>query len=121
MKIGDYIRTKYGISKIIDIKDVCGGKFIATDNNIGNVRYSNEYKGYVVDCLPNLWVKNHIKEKLIDLIEVGDYVNGEYVTYINKKDNYIDVGYNDAILRAKNIKSIVTKEQFESMEYKVGD
>lgn len=52
-------------------------------------------------------------------MKVGDYVNGEYVTYINKKDNYVDVGYDDAILRAKNIKSIVTKEQFERISYEV--
>ena len=39
--------------------------------------------------------------------------------YINKKDNYVDVGYDDAILRAKDIKSVLTKEMFEQMEYKI--
>lgn len=54
---------------------------------------------------------------IIDLIEVGDYVNGElvvkcHISYVSTIIN--EVGYNDF-----QIKSIVTKEQFESMSYKV--
>lgn len=57
---------------------------------------------------------------IIDLIEVGDYVNGDKVIYTN--DGYFEVGEeNDNIgfTSDKFIKSIVTKEQFESMSYKV--
>ena len=63
---------------------------------------------------------------IIDLIEVGDYVNGEIVTKVsldNIECNYIEIGYsyNRKGLRNKDIKSIVTKEQFSSMEYRLGD
>ena len=47
---------------------------------------------------------------LIDLIEVGDYVNGEYV------DLFAIDFFKD---HPEYIKSIVTKEQFEAMKYVV--
>lgn len=72
---------------------------------------------------------------IIDLIQVGDYVNESKVVDIsiigkdkekwvwveqmeNTDNKYGDdyVGYNN-----EQIKSIVTKEQFESMSYKVQD
>ena len=65
---------------------------------------------------------------IIDLIEVGDYVNGEKVGYIDNcegalREYYYD--YEDANVDAghwfEDIKSIVTKEQFEQMQYKVDD
>ena len=77
---------------------------------------------------------------IIDLIEVGDYVNGCYVSNkrssvnehlgghpkgigIIKCNAYFNQGnYNDCEFKwieEKDIKSIVTKEQFESMKYEV--
>ena len=63
---------------------------------------------------------------IIDLIEVGDYVNGEKVSYIDDCDgamkeyyyNYEDVE-KDCGHYFEEIKSIVTKEMFESMKYEV--
>lgn len=112
IKVNDYVRTDRGnISKIKFITHV--------------VFFKNEIKSATI-CLENgetirMYYGDIIKSspRIIDLIEVGDYVNGEYVTYINKKDNYVDVGYDDAILRAKDIKSVLTKEMFEQMEYKL--
>lgn len=62
-----------------------------------------------------------VSENIIDLIEVGDYVNGERVQFItNKKQLLSDGGYN--ILEKYNtISSIVTKEQYENNCYKVDD
>ena len=63
---------------------------------------------------------------IIDLIEVGDYVNGEKVGYIDDYDGamieyYYD--YEDINVGVghffEEIKSIVTKEQFESISYEV--
>ena len=97
MKVGDYYRTKYGINKLTEGKCVL-------DN--------------IIKSSPNI----------IDLIEVGDYVNGHRIEEIsiNKYDVKVlyyeipsDYGYKEKL--AKQIKSIVTKEQFENMEYKVGD
>ena len=62
---------------------------------------------------------------LIDLIEVGDYVNGERVTSSesvdkNDTDRYLGFGYYDYYIHdSEDIKDIVTKEQFNSMKYVV--
>lgn len=60
----------------------------------------------------------------IDLIEVGDYVNG--IPVFIDEEGYLCqtcVNADDEIyyetLKAKNIKSIVTKEQFNSVKYEV--
>ena len=57
-------------------------------------------------------------ENIIDILEVGDYVNGYEVT---SKDQFLGFGNHDWYMLDNEIKSIVTKEQFESMSYKVGD
>lgn len=67
---------------------------------------------------------------IIDLIEVGDYVNGSKVVNINYDLNYDEdivesitifdysIEGND-ILHNEEIKSIVTKEVFSSVEYRM--
>ena len=59
---------------------------------------------------------------ITDLIEPGDYVNGYKVIGINpimrrieKYNNF----WSNKILENKDIKSIITREQFSAMEYKV--
>lgn len=69
---------------------------------------------------------------IIDLIEVGDYVNGDLVLFAgattwdndgNALVKQVHINHNgfDWWLREEYIKSIVTREQFESMAYKIGD
>lgn len=58
-------------------------------------------------------------ENIIDLIEIGDYVNG-HIVLKKEEDNFLlidDKGY--AHLAPINIKSIVTKEQFEKDKFEV--
>ena len=66
---------------------------------------------------------------IIDLIEVGDYVNGSKVIEIEKDYKFIDNEIRDILwldnkrnnaVWKETIKSIVTKEQFSSMEYRLG-
>ena len=90
-----------------------------------------KYYYYLTDNGLIISEENIIKpsENILDLIEVGDYVNGYLV-----KD--IDYAFDDVVMNNKNarrvpyidcdknnyiddIKSIVTKEQFESMKYEV--
>lgn len=59
---------------------------------------------------------------IIDLIEVDDYVNGSKVQEIG--EGYVEIeeysGLNNDmpfVVKTEDIKSIVTKEQFESMKY----
>ena len=86
MKVGDYVRTKYGITQIKE-----------------NVCLLDE----VIKSSPNI----------IDLIDVGEYVNGECVIGVDS----IEVYTKDGMYLNENIKSILTKERFKSMEYKIGD
>ena len=113
MQVGDYVRLdkNRGIRKIK-----------AYDENIDC---------YVFDKpVLDRWGKNSyshfgIKEQIlksspniIDLIEVGDYVNGLKVA--NIEDNVITMVGLLMRLGQEDIKSIVTKEQFEVIGYKVG-
>ena len=90
--------------------------------------------GYQLDNEKDLVFSCHFDQiinashNIIDLIEVGDYVNGKIVTsasdvcttdniYIGRE---IIVEHQDLIIE-EDIKSIVTKEQFSQTEYKVGE
>ena len=103
---GDTLDEYWGrIAKLEKVDDIC-----ITDN--GAVDKNNIIKS---------------SPKIIDLIEVGDYVNGHFVfdiAYTPKKAVYIEDNQNKLAHRPytnEDIYSIVTKEQFESMEYKVGE
>ena len=63
-------------------------------------------------------------ENIINILEVGDYVNGYYVEDVLKTFVNVAVGSNyfqSPTIYEKDIKSIVTKQQFENIEYKVGE
>lgn len=105
MKVGDYVRTKKGTFD----------RFITSHTQDDLTWYTFEDRGnitnpenYIIKSSPNI----------IDLIEVGDYINGFPV--LHKENNELVCGL---LLRYKeeNIQNVVTKEQFESMEYKVGE
>lgn len=66
-------------------------------------------------------IVKHSKQ-LIDLIEAGDYVNGHLVEEVRIScfDSLIFVHEYEIELREKDIKTILTKEQFEANCYKVG-
>ena len=114
--VDEYIRTEKGISKLIDIEfiDDSAGIFFKTDK----------------DDIINQWNITKHSFNLIDLIEVGDYVNGELIDFVVKdkedkddKDGRTNFIIRDNILffnKYNRITSIVTKEAFASVEYKVG-
>lgn len=61
---------------------------------------------------------------IIDLIKEGDYVNGKKVYSIglaNAIYNIINFKDGTFIINYDEVKSIVTKEQFEQMAYKLGE
>ena len=112
LKVGMYVRTKNGmIAKIISKEDVSGSL----------------HREEIVFILDNgnrlaLHSKKVIKasHNIIDLIQVGDYVNGYKVAYtLETLLGFEDGQDGDWYMSNENIKSIVTKEQFESMIYKV--
>lgn len=110
IKVGDFIRSNDGyIAKIIKIqkgKRECD-TYYCTDKIMASGFYEH--------------IKKHSK-KIIDLIEEGDYVNGQKIKRINDYGDFKRADFNldyddcDAVYE-DNIKSIVTKEQFSQMEY----
>lgn len=103
IEVGEYVRTDKGYIVKIDKekKNLQMLKFL-------DVEYGNILK--------------HSKN-IIDLIEEGDYVNGKYVYSIGTAiGNLPIINHTDGVFTPSNlIKSIVTKEMFASMEYKVKD
>ena len=86
---------------------------------------------YVIGSKTNSYIEyqdvKKTSEDIIDILEVGDYVNGHRVdkVVIGPKCSYVlleEVGcYVDSQedIADYEIKSIVTKEQFSQMQYKV--
>ena len=60
---------------------------------------------------------------IIDILEVGDYVNGREVVdiFYDANDDVMDVCVLGSIVYDNNeVKSVITHEQMEQMAYKVG-
>ena len=119
LKIGDYIRTKDGyIAKYISNKGN-NSEFIF-DSVVLHTIDDGDYSGLYRDELDNIL---EISENIIDLIKVGDYVNGLKVDEIDEKGIYNYNSYDGWRINIascnEDIKSIVTSEQFKSMEYGV--
>ena len=116
LEVGMYVRTKVGIFKIRKItKDLAYWKhekrIIELDRNIPKYNYRfSFYKDEII------FKGAKFKNNIIDLIEVGDYVNGFPV--IHKENDILKCGLL-VQFKENEIKSIVTKKQFESLEYKV--
>lgn len=114
LEVGMYVRTKDGFidEVIIEYQGYC---------NNPNCKCKH------VSCKYNYYDEQNIvkaSHNIIDLIEVGDYVNGllvidKYYDYANKEWRLND--RDGLICIENNIKSIVTKEQFSSMEYRLGE
>ena len=84
------------------------------------------------NCL-HIWLedKDLITEKylikasynIIDILKKGDYVNGHRVEEIDfeNEEIFTDSEYYCGVVEFCNIKSVITHEQMEQMEYKVGE
>ena len=107
MKVGDYVRTKDG--EIGEIRVIIEDKVFMNTNQY--------YSTNIIKSSPNI----------IDLIEVGDYVNGkkvidiftDYIFNYSEEFKVIMFSKTDVLHDVKHIKSIVTKESMESVTYYV--
>ena len=139
MKVGEYIRTKKGIAKYLGLgRDIL--KYEANKGTYEHYYNQHLFDNYIFDVghdygdtliydeFNNIDKLGKVKENIIDLIEVGDYVNGKLVTtaedvyttdniYIGKE---VFINHDELIVEA-DIESIVTKEQFSQMEYGIGE
>lgn len=118
IEVGEYVRTNKGnIGQVIGIfNGHCQAKYHIQFQ--GKVKVKRQY-------LSTHTIIKHSKQ-LIDLIEVGDIVNGMEVLDIHKPRDLwepieirVDSRYTNFIL-AEDIKIILTKEQFLANCYKVG-
>lgn len=88
------------------------GKIVKIDGDCTNVRFNHE----LMVCPKNNTVASY---NAIDLIQVGDYVNGEYVWRETNNSLMIGDVDNGCPLNEIKIETIVTKEMFSSVEYRV--
>lgn len=110
LKPNDYFRTFDGqIFKSMNVSPIKGNK----------IYYLNgDYTWVDVSAVANF------SDNIIDLIEVGDYVNGDKVTeeMIKMRDEQGVFGLPDkhrVFIDEIKVKNIVTKEQFNSVKYEV--
>lgn len=98
------------------------GMFVRTDNGIGKYIGYNEMEFW--DGKGKATYREFLKEpsyNIIDIIEVGDYVNGLLVTRIcediETNEKYINLYGSISEWEEEDVKSIVTKEQFSQISY----
>ena len=120
LEVGMYVRTIGGIidKVIIDYEGHC-------NNPNCNCKH--------ISCKYNYYDENKVikaSHNIIDLIEVGDYVNGVRIDELshNRFTNAKAVATNNSLRKDtgkqywfenEDIKSIVTKEMFSNVEYRV--
>lgn len=116
IKVGEYVRTKDGlIGKLEQINKE------PTDETITYI-VTDSFQGMIEEIIKH-------SKNIIDLIEIGDYINGELVTGFGYEDvngakeksilvegKYTKVSF---ALLEWDIKSIVTKEMFSNIEYRL--
>ena len=112
IKVGEYVRTDYGISKVVPKINAWITNEQVTLDLYNGIRNISIFKNIV---------KKH-SSNIIDLIEEGDYVNGEKVLYIDKclygGEKVIITELNHSIFD-NMIDDIVTKEMFNQVKYEV--
>lgn len=107
IKVGEYVRSHLGgIGKVTRIENNSTTQFLYEDETL-----------ITID-------RNVIKHssKIIDLIEVGDYVNGcRVVNFVFNDEKKVGVAVDSEVwaFDTWEIKTIVTHELFKDNEYKV--
>ena len=124
LEVGKWCRTKEGtIFKII------GGNVdmweIDIDYSYLSKCENEDYNSYAYNKNNSLFEYLVVKASynIIDILEEGDYVNGHRIEEIDFEDEEIftDSEYYCGVVEFYNIKSVITHEQMEQMEYKVGE
>lgn len=117
IEVGEYVRIDNGI--------IIKYEFLEESENF-EVFFGQKGKGFTFEDMEEFedFIRQRIikhSKNIIDLIEEGDYVNGKYVYSIGTAiGNLPIINHTDGTFTPSNlIESIVTKEQFAQMEYKI--
>ena len=112
LEVNQYVRVKGYIGKIVNINDC---------------REPDMEIAIEIPCFNDLVFVNRnditkASHNIIDLIEIGDYVNGCRVIKINLESplKYVKC-INDNCFEEKEIKTILTKKQMENNCYRIDD
>lgn len=115
LKPNDYVKLNTGeITRSINVSPIKGNR----------IYYANGD-----DCWFDISAVRNFSLNIIDLIEVGDVVKFDIFTSLETNNHligYTNIDSKEMIKEIKNDKSykvlsIITHEQIESMEYKVGE
>lgn len=124
LEIGMYVRTPKGIAKVTSMYAEPNRYIVYTDKDTCFEYYLNNECKWVAD-----YINGKPSFRTVDLIQVGDYVNGYKITsiqeieepyypkrllYVEEPQDYVWQCFNN-----DDIESIVTKEQYESVSYEV--
>ena len=114
IEVGEYVRTKSGIIfkfEWFEKNDYCPNFELGEKGKSFEFEDEEELKEF----MDNDIVKH--SKNIKDLIEEGDYVNGHKVIFVG--ENEIQLTTDIFNLDVLQIKTIVTKEQFARVEYKI--
>ena len=125
LEVGMYVRFDNVICQIEEVEEDYLCFDIGFYDHWNELTYSMKYKDFVEEYKPKF------ANNIIDLIEVGDIVTTNVIYHgLEKKTYYLKRINNSVELdtlksyvyhNKRVIKSIVTKEQFSSMEYRLGE
>lgn len=124
LEVGMYVRTNLGeIAKLIESRhfenETGNYNYLVTDKEIKKAIYDDQKNEHIIKASHNI----------IDLIEVGDVIKYEIKTSLETSGvlkGITNISDKDMLENIKNdinyvIKSVVTKEQFESMKYEANN
>ena len=117
IEVGEYVRTKDGyIFKILTKENTNYGCCGITDSN--NTKYTTyTYNKRSFNDIKNKIVKH--SKNIIDLVEVGDFVNRERILDITGDYVHTNETDHNRFYLEKHIKTILTKELYQANCYTV--
>lgn len=115
IKVGDYIRTYNGmIAKVLKIRQKTSFKTTTGHISTSPERYFIDNQEKYSISKPYVKIYN---SDILKVLEVGDIVNGYQVEDIAK--DYVECNDGGMDFKKEDIKTIMTKEEYEKKSYKV--
>ena len=127
LEVGMYVRTKQGlIAKYIGYEKNDDDIQFNTYNFDGKIYWYYEYyNDFVYEEDFKYWFEERVlktSHNIVEILEAGDLLDFHCIEKIEGKTIYLTDGWFIDFEDVEDmVETIVTKEQFESMSYKVGE